>query len=160
MEIFLVRHGIAEEPEVAQREGRGDEDRRLTSEGQDKTAAVAKRFAVKINNVDRIVHSSLRRARETAEIFARYFPEAELQEISGLAPYDSPEAFCQWLEKEGEERLMVVGHEPFLGNLLGLMITGRPLSFVAFRKAGIAGVEWQGKGRSQLCWLLPPKWLL
>lgn len=157
MEIYLVRHGIAEDPKIGQQ----DSDRALTAEGRDKTAWVAKALRREIGAVPFIVHSPYLRARETAEIFHRHFPEAELRMGQGLRPHDPPEVgLSSALEIAGKKTAMIVGHEPHLGMLASHILTGDVQASIQFKKAGVAAFEWAGAGFSRLLFLLPPKFLL
>lgn len=157
VEIFLVRHGIAEDPRV----GQHDSERPLTSEGRDKAARVAKALRKEIGAVPFIVHSPYLRAKETAEIFHRHFPEAEMKMGQGLRPHDPPEqGLASVLEIAGKKSVMVVGHEPHLGMLTSHILTGDVQTAFLFKKAGVASIEWAGVGFSRLNFLLPPRILL
>jgi phosphohistidine phosphatase len=160
MEIILVRHGIAEEPAEASLEGRGDAERALTAEGREKTAEVAQAFARRVKAVDLIVHSPYRRAVETAEIFGLAFPRAGRRAAQELRPHDDPERGAALLAGLKAERVMVVGHNPFLSLLASYLLAGDFSLDVTFKKAGLAGLEWGGPGNSRLLYLIPPKMLL
>jgi phosphohistidine phosphatase len=160
VELFLVRHGIAEEPEVAEALGRGDPERRLTEEGKEKTARIAKAFAKKIDKVSVLLHSPYHRAQETAQIFGLEFPEAEQIEVAHLRPHDSCEDAVKMLQDYIQfPSVMVVGHEPHLGGLLSLLLLGDRRLPVGFKKAGIAGLQWNPKGPAHLSFLLQPRFL-
>jgi phosphohistidine phosphatase len=160
VEIYLVRHGIASDPMRAAQLGIPDSDRELTSEGREKTNRVAKAFSKQVTSVQTIVHSPYVRARETAEIFHRYFPDAQIGSGQGLRPHDAVEQGLATIADRIAGNIMVVGHEPHLSALTSLLLTGNPHSSIQFKKAGIAGFEWNGAGDSRLLFLLPPKFLL
>jgi phosphohistidine phosphatase len=154
MEAYLVRHGIAQDPADA----RSDAERRLTEEGREKTARVAKEFRKRVARVDVIYHSPYARAVETAAIFAREFPKAKVEPAKGLTPHDAPKAAFPLLAGEGA--VMLVGHEPHLSSLVSLLITGREAPVVEMKKAGIAGIEClSALQHCRLMFLLSPKWL-
>ncbi len=161
MEIFLVRHGIAEDAAAAEEQGRGDAERALTKEGLEKTARVARAFRKQITRVDVIYHSSFVRAAETAKLFAREFPDARLEAAKGLTPMDSPKSALPLLSGLGEgERFMLVGHEPHLSALASLLLTGKEHPILEFKRAGVAGIECLGSiHQCRLNFLLSPKWL-
>ena len=64
MELYLIRHGIAEEHQP----GLKDEERQLTPEGREKTEKIAQRLVKLSFNFDLILTSPLVRAYQTAEI--------------------------------------------------------------------------------------------
>lgn len=161
MEVYLVRHGIAEDPYRASLSGKSDADRELTPEGREKTTKVARAFRSVVTDVGLILHSPYVRARETAEIFHRFFPGAEIAEAAGLRPHDPPSfGLASISEKLDRHNVMVVGHEPHLSALTSLLVAGNTDASIQFKKAGIAGFEWGGRGYSRLLFLLPPRFLL
>jgi phosphohistidine phosphatase len=156
MEIYLVRHGIAQEPADAP----SDAERSLTKEGQEKTSRVAKAFARQVSRVDVILHSPYARARETAELFARELPKAKVRAASGLTPHDGARSALPLLQEYDEKSVMIVGHEPHLSSFASLLLTGRELPVLEFKKAGVAGIEClAGLQHCRLSFLLSPKWL-
>jgi phosphohistidine phosphatase len=161
VEIYLLRHGIAEEPEDAAHAGRRDPERRLTAEGLVKTRKVAASFRRRVSGISVIIHSPYVRARETAEIFAQEFPDAELVISSLLVPMGRVRDALDLLRNFPEEaKVMLVGHEPHLSCLASLLISGHENPIVEFRKAGIARIEWDRENHGCLIALLPPKFLL
>jgi phosphohistidine phosphatase len=157
MFIFLVRHGIAEDHGTRAT----DAERRLTEEGREKTARVAKEFRKRVPRVSVIFHSPFVRAVETAEIFAGEFPKTRREAAKGLTPMDSAKSALPLLAGFGEDDcVMLVGHEPHLSSLVSLLITGRDSSVVEMKKAGIAGIECAANlQHARLSFLLSPKWL-
>lgn len=161
MEIYLVRHGIAEDELLAARAGKADSQRALTEEGLEKTAKVAKAFQKRVEDVDGILHSPFLRAKQTAEIFSSVYRMAKLHEIQGLRPFDSTEeARENIVSHENYSKIMVVGHEPHLSHLLSLFLIGSDKMNLSFKKAGIAGIEYSFTGQSRLLFFLTPKILL
>lgn len=158
MEIYLVRHGIAED---ISENGR-DSDRRLTEEGAQKTERVAKAFAKKVPQLDLILHSPYVRAKETARIFSAHYPKAKLAEGKGMTPFDKAGfALPQISELAHGTRVMLVGHEPHLSCLASLLITGSDRPVLEFKKAGIAGIGCVNDLQScYLMFLLTPKMML
>lgn len=144
---------------TASLEGRNDAARTLTPEGLKRTRQVARALAEKIDSIDTILHSPYVRARETAEIFAAAFPGAKLKEAPGLRPHDEPASALENLD-DLHGRVMLVGHEPHMGMLASLLLTGGLDAIMPFKKAGIAGFEWGGAGRSRLMFFLTPRFIL
>ena len=128
-ELLLWRHGIAED----RHPDRPDQERALTAEGRQRTAAVAAELCRLQLHCDRLLSSPLRRALQTAEIgvAAGLAPALELEDR--LAPGGDPRPLLQagpW------RRLGLVGHEPDLGELASSLL-GLPAGTISVRKAGI-----------------------
>src|SRR5437762_5836957 len=88
MEIYILRHGIAEEAHGGMR----DAERALTAEGAKKLHDVLRRARAVDVQPSIIVTSPYRRARETAEVAAEVLVGgASLVESRALTPESSPE---------------------------------------------------------------------
>ncbi|MBF0248253.1 MAG: phosphohistidine phosphatase SixA [Alphaproteobacteria bacterium] len=129
MRLYLVRHGKAET-------GAEEADRHLSARGRADVEAVADYLADQELKVARVVHSTLARARETAEIFAsRLAPGAALEELAGIEPWGDVKAFAKRIEKWDQDT-MVCGHEPFMGEAASLLMTGNKNSGAVVVKTG------------------------
>ena len=156
MEVWLLRHAAAED---ASESGR-DSDRALTPEGVKRARAVARGLATLEPRIEVIVTSPYRRARQTAEPAARELHlEERLQESRALEPGRDPQEILDEIRAGDAAGVLLVGHEPHLGALLGRLIAGRPFLTVPLKKAAVARVEWDGTGAGELRALLPPKLL-
>src|SRR5690606_30122496 len=91
---------------------------------------------------DRIVSSPLVRALETADEIAAVFPRARREEWSELAPgVDEWRLTARVETLPPDEDVMLVGHEPDLGELLSFWLTGSRSGFhTRFRKGAVACV--------------------
>jgi phosphohistidine phosphatase len=145
MRIFLLRHGEAAELGGAVTH---DGERPLTREGMQKLAAAAKVYARVTGRPDRILASPLRRARESAEVLARatdYHQPIETNDV--LVPAADPDLALALLHGEAESGLAsiaLVGHEPHLGALFGLLATGATRVAIPLKKGMLVAVEWEG----------------
>jgi len=154
MEVWLLRHAAAEESSDSGR----DSDRRLTAEGEKRARAVARGLAALEPGIDRILTSPYRRARQTAEPAARELGlEKVLSETRALEPGRDPQEILEEIRAEKAEGLLLVGHEPHLGALLGRLVAGRPLLTLPLKKAAVARLEWDGTGPAELKALLPAR---
>jgi len=115
---------------------------------------------------DAILTSPLIRARQTAEIVAEALGlEAQLQEISGLAPDSSVENLLFGLTRfQNREHLLLVGHQPLLGKTAAFLLHGKERSSldIALKKGGICAIEIDSLPPAEpgtLHWLLAPKHL-
>lgn len=114
MDLFVVRHAVAEErgPHIR------DEERALTEKGRErftKMVACLNRLDV---HFDRVLCSPWLRAVQTAEMLdALGGPRLESPHLAGEPGEDLLQAL------DGS-RVAVVGHEPWLGDLVTWLITG------------------------------------
>lgn len=138
--LYLMRHGIAAEPS----HGVADADRALTDEGVDKTTRVAEGLRTLALRPDAILSSPLRRARETARLAAEVLaPACEVALRPALAGGVAPEEIVARLRPpHGARHVLVVGHQPDLGELASYLLSGSAqLSPLPFKKAGVAAIE-------------------
>ncbi|MEH2086344.1 phosphohistidine phosphatase SixA [Nostoc sp.] len=164
MELYLIRHGIAEDKGL----GIKDEERSLTKEGRQKTEKVAQKLVKLGLNFDLILTSPLVRARQTAEILIAEKLSSQLEESSHLAPDGQISSWLKdWLEPRNysqNTQLALVGHEPNLSNWAEILLWGEAKASLVLKKAGMIGIKLPETGsplgRSQMFWLTPPKYLL
>src|SRR3712207_3316757 len=118
MELYLVRHGKAEP---------GDDDarRRLTPEGREMVQRVARSLDSAGIRVDRIEHSGLLRAAETAEILAPAVG-GEVASVQDLAAEADVVPVAGRLRDTPGDRLMLVGHVPFMERMASYLLAGDP----------------------------------
>lgn len=152
MELYFLRHGIAEERSPDGTDG----GRRLTAEGVEKlesSRAGLKRLKIEL---DLLLTSPLVRARQTAEIAGRILG-LEPQVAEALGPgCDAPRLLALLAERPRAERVMVVGHEPDFSAMIGGLTGG---SRVEMKKGGLARVDLASPSSSDgtLVYLLPPR---
>ena len=165
--LYLIRHGIAEEPEGYE----DDRQRPLSDEGHKKTKLVAKRLHELGLRFDLLQTSPLVRAQQTADIFANVFDDCPVQRSEQLAPEGSFEAWIRWVSEWMEQHpqpvkasLGIIGHEPDLSTWAEILIWGESKGVLVLKKAGIIGLvlpknqPWQGNGVLFLS--IPPKLLI
>lgn len=146
MLLYLVRHGKAES-------GGEDEARRLTDEGRAAVEQVATWLVERDTQVDRIEHSGLVRARETAEILARAV-SGEIVERSDLDAAGDVEPVADRIGREGS--LMLVGHQPFMGRMASYLLRADPdAELLHFRTGAVACLS-DDEGHWLLEWFLAP----
>lgn len=151
MKLYIVRHAHA----VSEEE---DPARPLSAKGREsaqETARWLRRHAAP--DVAEVWHSSLVRARETAELFAEGLRlKARLREVPGLLPEAPPATLATALGRH-HESVMVVGHEPQLSALTALLL-GMTDGAVEFRKGAVACLERTLRGGPwTLAWLVSPQ---
>ena len=156
MQLYLLRHAEAEDGPT------NDEQRALTAKGE-KQARNVGRFCRSHSIIPEIILSSpLRRAEETARIFAR---ELDLPNIVQLADFLRPgmtaKSTLSGLEKyPGKASILLVGHEPDFSRLAGSLI-GTHAENIHFRKATLMSINLpqMESGAGAIDFLIPVKCL-
>lgn len=157
MLLYLMRHGIADPATAILR----DAERPLSEQGTLQTALVAKGLLRLGVRVDRVIASPLLRAQQTAEIVARIveLPEPVLTDMR-LAPYGSYNSISELInEHRDAQRLMLVGHQPAIGESLS-GLCGRGELMVEMGTAAVAAVvaeAFRPHVRGALEWLIPAR---
>jgi phosphohistidine phosphatase len=162
MDIVIVRHGPAADRDPSQ--WPDDERRPLTPEGSHATRRAAKGLASLHPTVDKVVTSPAVRARATAEIFREVLKvDGELESWEELEPDGAPGPILERLQRWSRRRgILVVGHEPTLGEFLGLAVTGESVPITRFSKAGAAQITFPKEprpGAAEIGWVLTRKQL-
>jgi phosphohistidine phosphatase len=157
MQIYLLRHGIAED----RKPGMSDADRALTAEGVQKLREVLKRLHASGVQPALILSSPYKRALQTAEIAAAQFGYKEdILRTTALQPDSDPEdAWEEIRVHKGEPSILLVGHEPLFSMLSAFLLDSRSLR-VDFKKGAILRIDVEIAGalpRGLLKWMLIPK---
>lgn len=157
MEIYLFRHGIAEDAPA----GRPDSSRALTPEGRERTASVARRARKAGVAPSLIASSPYVRAVQTAEVAATEFGwKGERITLSSLVPHGTPESVWSDIRDLSDETALVLaGHEPLLGHLAAYLLHA-PGLVVDMKKSAMVRIDVATFGavpRGVLRWMLVPK---
>ena len=161
MHIILFRHGPAGDRDP----GRWPDDRLrpLTSRGESRTRHAARGLLRLEGEVHIVLTSPLLRCLRSAEILASeaglsHSPEA----LDALAPRSSwRDVILRLGEASPESNVVLVGHEPDLGKLAGVLLFGAPKA-LALKKAGGCSIGFDAPvspGAGLLRWFLPPRTL-
>lgn len=158
MRLLIVRHAIAVPRGTP---GIPDERRALTAEGRTRFRKAARGLARAVRRPDALLTSPWRRARETAEILARAWGRIEPTETKALAGGTFEEQAAVLDRFARDATVVVVGHEPYVSELLARLLGARRADALAFRKGGVAVVELPGKlaDGGVLAAFLPPRLL-
>ena len=118
MRLYLVRHGKSE---YGLEE---DAKRPLSPRGREDITAMAAYLVDQDIAVSNIIHSTLTRARQTAEIFAKAIgPGTQMTEMNGIEPWGNVNDFAKVAQTWSHDT-MVCGHEPFMGLAAAQLMTG------------------------------------
>lgn len=131
MKLWLLRHGEAQPYQ------RNDAERQLTGHGREQVLLAAANAAGQ--SFDHVICSPYIRARQTADIFLAqtgYTREPEI--ASWLTPDSSVKEVVRRLGAHEEQNLLLIGHQPLLGNLAGWLCEGSRSSHVPFATASLA----------------------
>ena len=157
MQVYLLRHGLAEED----RSGLSDADRALTQDGRRKlrqTLEAALRADVRPTL---ILTSPLKRAVETAEIaqeVLRY--KGQLLRTDALLPGSGVTGVWDEIRVHANETaIILVGHNPLFAELTGYLL-GAPELHVDVKKGSILRIDFEGissRPKGILRWFLVAK---
>ena len=156
-ELYILRHGIA----VAHgTPGVAEDDRPLTTKGEQRIKQIGRCLAAIGLEPERIFTSPLPRARRTAQIVAQELHRIErLETTSALTAGENARSIADWLSARSESRLMIVGHNPALSDLVSLLLTGEVgMLSCELKKGGIATLfdSTQAEPGYRLGWLATP----
>lgn len=151
MALFLVQHGKSFPKDI-------DPDQGLSEEGIEvvkQIATVAKGYNVHVSSIE---HSVKKRARQTAEIMGSVLsPQDGVHEKNGLKPLDDVKAVASRIKSENNN--MLVGHQPFMGNLTSYLVTGTiDIPVFIFQNGGILCLDTDPNNRESwaIKWSLMP----
>jgi phosphohistidine phosphatase len=159
MELLIVRHGIAVDREEGSDEAT-DAARPLTARGR-------RRFKRSVRGLDRlgvlvdhVLTSPKRRAVETAELLRPIVVADAAFRISVNLVSEPRSELLAELGTFGGSRVAVVGHEPYLGQLIALLTvaSGQHGDAVELKKGGVAWLVGDlAPGAMKLQAHLPPR---
>lgn len=151
MELLVIRHGIAAPASLLV----PDAERPLTPEGRERMAQITQGLQRLGLRCDHLYHSPWRRAVETAELLAPLL-DGPATVSTALARPPRPAL----LEELRGTRIAVVGHQPWMGELVAWLTTGAPRDgqALAYKRGGVAWLDGEPQpGQMVLRALLPPK---
>lgn len=161
MDLYILRHGLAGVRSAAF--PGGDSLRPLTVEGAEKMRRAARGMKAMELSFDLILSSPYTRAKQTAEIVANIFGlEKKLEFSPALAADGNPKDLVEELRRrQGKrKRVVLVGHEPYLGRLISLLVSGSTSLPITLKKGGLCklSIDTMRYGRcANLEWLLTPR---
>jgi len=156
MQIYLLRHGIAEDPKP----GRPDSERPLTSEGREKLRRVLQRARSADCAPSVIMSSPYKRAMETSAVAVEVLSyERQVVQVPALAPEGSPEDVWQEIRRRPNERaILLSSHEPLMSTMAAFLLDA-PALVVDMKKASLLRIDCERLGprpNGVLKWMLTP----
>ena len=160
MNLYIIRHAIAVDEATSDYES--DSERPLTDKGRKKMRQIAKALRYLGVEFNLILSSPYIRACETAEILADVFKmKNKIVFSDNLIPLGNPELLIGEInEKHTVDSLAIVGHEPHLSALVGLLVGDSSKIEMTLKKGGVCylsadDLHYQDH-RATLEWLLTP----
>ena len=165
MKLYIVRHAIAAEAGTPEYEE--DSLRPLTAKGKKKMQKIAQGLKELETEIDLILTRPYLRAVETAKILRKVFDldRADVVETEHLSPIGYGDQLVNLINEKyaAMENIALVGHEPSLGILASMLISGDPNLSLTLKKGGICqlSVDTLQYGRCAILdWLLSPSQLI
>jgi phosphohistidine phosphatase len=163
MELLLIRHAIAEDRDSER--WPDDRGRPLTRTGETRFRSVARALSRICETPDEVFSSPLRRTWQTAEILKEVCGWPAPTALPSLEPgIKAAETVASLQASTDRERVVLVGHEPSLHELLAFLLGGvRSTVVLEMKKGGAALVRCDTgvrSGNGCLLWLLPPRVIL
>jgi phosphohistidine phosphatase len=160
MELYIMRHGIAED---VSKTGR-DRDRVLTDNGKENSREAGKALRKIGVKFDVIFSSPYPRAWQTAEEVAKAIDQLDLlNELSELGAESTATDALQGISRtvKGHASILVVGHEPILSQLISLLLSGSSSLSIAMKKGAVCKLTCvrPEAGGCRLDWLLTARQL-
>lgn len=156
MFLYFLRHASAGQSLISAKK---DEKRGLDKDGIEQCGYVGRALAALGVQVEIIVSSPLKRATQTAALVGNEMGhEGKLVLENALRPQASLADFQKMLEKYSRlDSVMVVGHNPNLGEFLGRVISdGGGEAVVELKKGAVAEVEMR-RNSGSLSWCITPR---
>ena len=155
MDLYIIRHAIAVD------EYEDDSQRPLSDKGKKKMRQIAKGLRTLGVDFDLILSSPYVRAKETAEILAEVLKtKTALAFSENLIPMGDPDLLiAEMNEKYSANSVALVGHEPFLTALIGLLVSENANLDMALKKGGVCRLsadDLHHSRKATLEWLLTP----
>ncbi len=154
MELYLLRHGIAEDGQP----GQPDALRSLVPEGQRRLRQVLKRAAAAQVAPTLILSSPYVRARQTATLAQELLPGARDIVLSdALTPMSRPDEVWEELRTHhAEASILLASHEPLCGQLTAFLLRC-PALRLDFKKGMLVRIDFDNLGAAPygtLRWIL------
>jgi phosphohistidine phosphatase len=150
MKLYLAQHGEACTKDV-------DPERPLTDRGREDIERLAGFLGRAGVEVERVIDSGKLRAAQTADLLAAAVaPLVELETSDRINPNDDPGAF-DWEQATGGQDALVVGHLPFMAQLVSLLVLEDPdRPIAAYRPGSVVCLERDSEGHWQIDWMIRP----
>ncbi|MGV3772472.1 MAG: phosphohistidine phosphatase SixA [Verrucomicrobiales bacterium] len=153
MDLYLMRHGIAEDSAAT------DAARNLTEEGKEATLMAGKALQKMKVQLSAAYASPYNRTLQTAQtLLSILSPDLKIQTCNPLASGNDSNGIFPVLQKNsGSSAVLMVGHEPDLSRLISRLITGGLGASIQMGKGSVCKISFvtkPGPGEGTMEWLL------
>ncbi len=161
MNLYIMRHALATDSD----ENIDDNQRPLTTKGRKKLSKIARNLEKLDLSFGLILTSPYLCARQTADVVADALDikPRRVLESENLTPLGFAERLVEEINGlESVDDLLIVGHEPFLSQLIGMLLAGDSSLRIEIKKAGLCklSIEQLKYNRcATLQWLMTPSQL-
>lgn len=135
MDLILWRHADAEDGAP----GKPDAERGLTAKGEKQARRMAAWLQKRLPGDARVMASPARRAQQTARAYARDYET--IRELGTEADARSVLKAAGW--PDGDGTVVIVGHQPTLGQAAALALTGKSADW-SIKKGAAWWIESRG----------------
>jgi phosphohistidine phosphatase len=156
MFLYFLRHASAGQSLMSPKK---DEKRGLDKDGIEQCGYIGRALAALGVQVDIILSSPLKRATQTAALVGNEMGhEGKLVMENALRPQAGFADFQKMLEKYSrQDSVLVVGHNPNLGEFLGRVISESGCEAVVELKKGAVGKVEMRRNSGSLSWCITPR---
>ena len=151
MDLYCVRHAEAEL-------SADDATRPLSEQGQKDIEKVAKYLGQYDLHIRHIIHSGKLRAKQTAEVLAKYLKIEDMTEAPNLLDDMADVGPMREMIKTWSEHTMLVGHLPFMPTLISALVVGDKNTYplVNYPPGCVVALNSSEQHRWIINWLLRP----
>jgi phosphohistidine phosphatase len=147
LQLWLLRHG-----EAVPHEAKPDDERELTERGRDQARAAGRALVALEVEVHLCFTSPKVRALETARLACAELGVEPIGHKPLAGDFDGEDALELLAAAEGDQRVLIVGHEPDFSQVVHDLSGGR----IDLKKGGIVALRMDGS-RGELIVLLRPR---
>lgn len=149
MNLYIVRHADY----INAKNG----DKTISLKGRQETEKIACFIRLHLSvQIDRIYTSEKTRARDTAEIFSEFLkPENGIKPETMLNPDREAGDMIDMILEEGKD-IMIVGHRPFIDNLIALLTVNEECNFIEIDNSTVVCLKKHGN-EFTIEWILKPE---
>ena len=153
MKLYLVQHGESLPEDV-------DPERGLSDRGREDVSRVADLLSNSGTQVAQIYHSGKKRAEDTAQLLRGCLATGGVLALrDGIAPLDPADVVADEVDIWDED-VMLVGHLPFVGKLVSLLVaSNEDVPIVAFQPGSVICLEREEAGNWIIVWMIRPELL-
>jgi len=160
MDLFILRHGEADQ---RSKTTISDTKRSLTDSGKKEVEEISKALVKLGIKFDYVFSSPLVRAQQTASIILKEIKCKNHENLVQLSPEgDRSELYNKLSLLKQDSSVLLVGHEPYLSQLVSEAISDATNCRIDLKKAGLVRIRTFScipKLRGEIRWLLTPKHL-